>query len=155
MNESMTMNLFYHLPNIENLALNGKMSNFNLDSLVNLRYLKLKGTIYKDFNFDLLKNICNHLQTLEICIKNLDNEGIAKLLYGHHFPNLTDLTIYGNKMTRLEKKLFDGFPILQLLFISTCKNLGIIDPDSFSNLKNLTYLDLTNNSRVISPNSPI
>ena len=53
MNESMTKNIFDDLPNIEKLTLNGKMSNFNLDSLVNLRDLSLAGTINEDFNFDL------------------------------------------------------------------------------------------------------
>jgi Leucine-rich repeat (LRR) protein len=48
-------------------------------------------------------------------------------------------------LTKLEKKLFDGFPMLQTLNINYNTKLLEIDRDAFSNLKQLTSLDLSNN----------
>ena len=55
------------------------------------------------------------------------------------------LKISLSKITRVEKKLFDGFPMLQSLDLSHNSKLKTIDKDSFSNLKNLTTLLLFSN----------
>lgn len=58
--------IFGYLPNIEILELSGKLSNFNLDSLINLKKLRLIGEIMDDFNFSLFDNLCNRLEEILI-----------------------------------------------------------------------------------------
>ena len=54
---------------IEELHLHGNFSNFNLDSLVNLRELSIAGYIDKSFNFELFKNLCNQLENLNSSVR--------------------------------------------------------------------------------------
>ena len=49
------------------------------------------------------------------------------------------------ELTKLEKKLFDGFPLLESLNKTYNTQLQEIDRDAFSNLKQLTSLDLSSN----------
>ena len=137
----MIIKLLEICPNIEKVNLSNTFSNINLNCFVNLKNLSLYGNLMDDFNFDLFKNICNQLEDLSIELFNMNDEIISKLLYGHNFPNLSKLNISCSKITRLEKRLFDGFPILQSFKLSDNRELKTIDKDTFSNLKNLTHLD--------------
>ena len=138
--------LFDYLPNIEYLSLDSYLSNFNLDSLFNLKRLSLEGRLEKDFNFDLFKNICNQMEELSIELYDIDYKSLAKLFYGHQFPIMKTFTIYMCiRLTKFEKKLFDGFRMLQSLNITYNTQLQEIDRDAFSNLKQLTSLDLSSN----------
>ena len=144
------------LPNIEELILLGNFSYFNLDHLVNLKSLRLNGTIMNDFNFGLFKNLCNQLEELSISFHG-DYESIAEKLFDdHRFPNLLELMIYKCNVIRLEQKFVEKFPALLKLFMYDC-GLQIIEDDAFSNAKNLTYLSLIGNffktldKRIFSP----
>ena len=55
------------------------------------------------------------------------------------------MIIESSRITKLEKKLFDGFPMLQSLNISYNEELRIIDYDAFSSLTNLVNLYLHDN----------
>ena len=143
-NESST-NLFQMCPNIEEMYLYGDFSDINFDMFCNLKKLKLYGNLLDGFNFDLFKNIRIQLEELSIKFENMDDESIIKLLYGRNFPKISSLRICNSKITRLEKKLFDGFPMLQSLKVSHNQELKTIDKDSFSDLKSLKYLHLKNN----------
>lgn len=65
-------NIFDYLPSIENLELCGSFSNFNWDSLINLKSVKLHGEIMVDFNVDSFANLCNRLEKLAVNFSNLD-----------------------------------------------------------------------------------
>jgi len=133
------------LPYIENLNLSGYFSNFNLDNLVRLNKLCLNGKIQtEEFNFDLFKNLCSQLTSLYIDIDNIDDICLEKLFYGLNFEILSDLRIDSSRITKLEKRFFDGLRKLQILI---CRNreLRKINIDSFSNLKQLRNLDLSLN----------
>jgi hypothetical protein len=71
--------LLDQLQHIQELYFNGKLSYFNLDSLVNLRELSLSGTIDERFNFELFKNLCKQLENLKIEIKNIDENAFVNL----------------------------------------------------------------------------
>lgn len=92
-----------------------------------------------------MKNLCDHLQKLSICFSNIDDKHITQLFNGHKFPCLLKLKIESNRITKLEKKLFEGFPKLQSLNISYNEELRIIDYDAFSSLTNLVNLYLHDN----------
>ena len=144
-NNEMLTKLFEMCPNIEELYLTGDFSNISFDRFFNLKRLKLCGNLLDDFNFDVFKTICFQLEELSIKFKNIDDESIAKLLCGHNFPNLLCLKVSNSKITRLENKLLDGFPILQRLKVSNNTELKTIDLNALSNLKNLKYLHLKKN----------
>lgn len=133
--------LFDYLPNIEELGLDGKFGDLNLDNLYNLKILS---SLNDNFNFDLFKNICNQLEELNIRY-DLNNEIMFKLFDGHNFTNLKSLNISDSKITRIEKKLFDGFPMLEKLMIYLNSEIKIIDHDSFSGLKKLVHLSMRSN----------
>ena len=147
-NNDMSTKLFETCPNIEKLCLNGKFSNINLDNFVNLKNLELHGDILDGFNFDLFKNICKQLEKLSIEFKNIDDESTSKLLYGHSFPYVSYINISNSKITRFEKKLFDGFPMLQLLGVALNSELKTIDKDAFWNLKNLKMVEFAFNTEL-------
>ena len=130
------------------MSLTGQFSNVNLDSFINLKKLELSGYLLNDFNFDLFANICNQLEELNIRFKNMDDEIINKLLYCHYFPNLSVLTIFSSKITRLEKNLFNGFPMLRSLFLCENIQLKTIDKDAFSNMNNLRELLMMFNEKL-------
>ena len=135
-------------PNIEELFLSSfkQFTYINLDSFVKLKNLSLYGNLSNDFNLDLFANISNRLEELCIQLNNIDDESMSKLLFRHFFPNLSNLNISNSNITRLEKKLFEGFPMLQSLKIFRNRGIKTIDKEAFSNLKNLTNLDLSLNS---------
>ena len=136
-------------PNVESLSLNCKnLCYFNLENSNNLKYLYISGEIKnkEDFNIDLFKTICSSLTDLTIISENVDNEFIAKLLCGHNFQNLSKLIINASEITRIEKKLFDGFPVLESLYLSYNKQLETIDSCAFSSLNRLKKLSLNNNN---------
>lgn len=114
-NNDMLIQLFEICPNIEELYLGGEFSSINLDNFVNLKKLKLSGNLLIDFNFDLFENISTQLEHLFIEFSNMNNKRIGKLLCRHNFRNLSQLTVSKSKVSRFEKNLFDGFPIIQSL----------------------------------------
>lgn len=56
--------------------------------------------------------------------------------------------IFNSRIIRLDKKLFDGFPMLKKLEIATNHELKTIEIDAFSNLKNLKKLKLHYNQNL-------
>ena len=141
----------FQIQSIENLSLNGDFSYFNLDNLINLRSLTLTGTIKDDFNFDIFMNLCNQLQELTISYTNIDAHNLYKLFDGHHFSNLKTLALIVCD-TRIDKKFIDRFPMLRKFYIHRC-NLELSELDVFSNLKQLHFLDLSENRINLSASS--
>ena len=138
---SILSQLFENLPTIEYLTLNGILSNINLDSLINLKSLNLIGIVDKYFNFSLFENICNRLEILSIELNQFKD--IYRMFEGHDFSNLNSLyIIFCFNITKLEKKFFDGFRMLQKLTIHSNRQLREVD---FSDLKQLIALDLSTN----------
>ena len=147
LNKSLSTQIFVHLSNIKKLEIKGIFSDINIDDLVNLEKLSISGSIDKNFNFDLLKNVCNHLKELTIINSHFDQETISKLFYCVNFPNLFKL-IMKRVSLKLEKKLFESFPNLKSLSIIDNPmyfNTLQIDNDAFSDLTNLVCLDLRKN----------
>ena len=147
LNKSISTRLFGNLSSIRELEINGELfSDINLDDLVNLGKLSIYGKIDDEFNLELFKIICNHLQELSISFCNISNEQIAELFYGYNFPYLVKLDInHCKKITTLEKEVFEGFPMLQSLSITSNEELREIDNDAFSSLTNLVDLNLSCN----------
>ena len=144
MDESNSTRIFEHVSNIRLLEINGCFSNLNLDSLVNLENLTLNGEIKEGFNYDLFKNFCDNLQKLYTYLK-FDDDEITKLFDSYNFPRLLGLNIRESKITKLEKKFFQRFPMLHTFnFAHNCE-LKIIENDAFSSLSNLVHLKLNDN----------
>ena len=131
-----------YLPNIEILDLCGYLPYLSLDSLYNLKSLRLVGKVLDDFNFQLFDNLCNQLEGIQILISNIDDKCLSKLFYGRNFPYLTSLYLSGTGITKLEKKFLNGFPMLQKMWFPSIINLQFIDHDAFSNLTKLEVLSL-------------
>ena len=53
---NITTKLFHQLPKIQELTLSGKLSYFSLHNLVDLKMLRLEGTLNEKFNFELFNN---------------------------------------------------------------------------------------------------
>ena len=141
--ENITTKLFNQLPKIQELTLSGKLSYFSLHNLVDLKMLRLDGTLNENFNFELITNyLSNRLMALYLCIDNEDDI-FHKLLDGHHFSNLQVLRLSCN-MRRVNKKFLSQFPMLVELRMEAC-NLEMIEDDAFSNSKNLVCLHLSYN----------
>lgn len=143
MDESISTRVFEHLEHINLLRLIGSFSTVNLDRLVNLEKLVLGGVLQDDFNFSLLKSLSNNLKELS-CYLKINNDQMIKLFDGHIFPYLK-LSIRSSEITKLEKKIFEGFPMLQTLKIANNEELLSIDNDAFESLNNLVDLQLKNN----------
>ena len=134
------------MPYIEALELNATyLSEFSLDKFVHLKILCIYGNIEKDFNYGLFDNLSNQLEELKIAC-DFSNKRLVKFFYGQTFPFLSKLILYQSSITKIEKEMFDAFPSLLYLTIIKNKQLRIIDPDAFSNLKHhLCYLNLSEN----------
>ena len=143
LNNSFFTKLFEICPNIEELSLHGRYLNINIEGFVNLKKLTLVGNLMDNFNFK--KSMCKQLEELDIFFYNMNDESISKLLCSLCFPNLSKLRIDSSKITRLEKKLFEGFPMLKSLYVLHNSELKTIDKEAFSNFKNLTELVLISN----------
>lgn len=144
LNKCISTQLFENLSNLRELKIVCDVfSDINLDDLVNLGKLSISGKIDDQFNFELFKIICNNLQELSISLYNISNEQITQLFYGLSFPNLVKLNIEISKITKLEKKMFEGFPRLQSLTIANNEELRKIAKNTFSNLTNLVDLNLS------------
>ena len=137
--------IFEQIQNVEKLCLIGNLYYFNLDNLVNLKRLYIRGDICDGFNFELFKNLSNQLDHLFIAIHNYDYDTILKLINGCNFSNLQILHIADTNIRRIEKKLVEQFPRLQHFRMINC-NLEIIEDDAFSISENLILLDLRENS---------
>ena len=96
----------------------------------------------EEINFDF---IFVEIERLEI--RNSNTNEISKLLGFYHFPKLLELEIQFWDTTNINIKgnLFNRLASLKSLNINYCPNLRVIDKDSFSNLKQLVYLDLSMN----------
>lgn len=97
-----------------------------------------------DFNFGLFNNLCKQLETINIFCTNTNEKGFSKLFYGRNFPYLRDLSINDAKIVKLERKMLDGFRMLEE-FLFTNNKLRTIDHDAFSNFIKLDELYLENN----------
>ena len=91
----------------------------------------------------MINYFSNRIEKLKILY--IYNETIDNFLNSYYFPNLLELEISNCKLTRLEKKMFDEFQLLQSLKIHNNSELLKIEKDVFSNLKQLTCLDLSFN----------
>lgn len=115
-----------------------------MDNLVNLRVLSLAGKINEDFNFELFKNLSYQLENITIGLRNIDEKTLTKQFDGYNFPCLRDFTLKYFNINRLRKEVINRFSMLRRLFITNCK-IEVIESDSFSNFKQLTWLDLSEN----------
>ena len=129
---------------IEELFLEGNLSYFNLDSLVNLRKLSLYGTLNESFNFELFENLCNQLEDIKLKFDNIEEKTVVKLFENYYFPCLVNFSLRFFNLTILKKEFLDRFPMLRNLSISQCKIVKI-ESDSFANLEHLCSLDLSHN----------
>ena len=136
--------LLDQIQHIQELSLDGNLSYFKLDNLLNLKKLSLNGTINDSFNFELFNSLCNQLEDISICLRNMKENSYVKLFDGYTFPYLQKLTLRRMNITILEKEFFDRLPMLRELEISDCK-IEAIESDTFSNLEQLRFLDLSAN----------
>lgn len=142
----MPTQIFGNLSCIKELEIRAAFSNLNIDDLVGLERFKISGLVSKNFNLGMFNNVCNHLQELSINIRNINEEMISVLFYGHYFPHLVKLNIkFSNQLSKLGNLMFYGFPMLQSLSIANNQRLGLIENEAFSNLTNLVHLDLSSN----------
>ena len=143
-NDDIVRRLLDQVPHIQELHLGGYLSYFNLDNLVNLRKLLLNGSINKDFNFELFKNLCNQLEDIKIIISSIDEKTFFKLFDDYNFPYLVDFTIQFLDIKRLTREFINRLPIVRQLIITQCE-IEVIEHDSFSNMQQLTSLNLSKN----------
>ena len=143
-NDDIVTRLLDQVPHIEELQFGGRLSYFNLDSLVNLKVLSLSGFIKDNFNFELFKNLCNQLESIKINLGKIDEKTFFKLFDGYNFPYLLDLTIEFLDQKRITKEFIDRLPIHRQLNITNSK-IEVIEHDAFSNMQQLTSLNLTCN----------
>ena len=143
--ENILTPILEQLPHIEELTLNGKLSHFNLDNLVDLKSLTLSFTLdTKSFNFELFKNLCNRLTNIQIDLSYIDEETFVKLFDGYNFTHLEKFTLKHFNAKRLKKEFFNRFTTLRHLCVTCCK-FETIERDSFSDLKQLCSLNLSRN----------
>ena len=129
---------------IQEVCLFGNLSYFNLDNFVNLRVLEISGNINENFNFELFKNLCNQLENIKLGFGEIDEKTLFKLFDGYNFPYLVDFTLLYLNIKRLKKEFINHLPIHKKLNITDCL-IEVIEHDSFSNLQQLTSLDLSRN----------
>ena len=130
---------------IQEVCLFGNLSYFNLDNFVNLRVLEISGDINEKFNFELFKNLCNQLENIKISYYNIDGKKFFKLFDGYNFPYLTDFTLMYFNIKKLTKEFINRLPKPRNnLKLYECE-IDVIESDSFSNMQQLTSLDLSNN----------
>jgi len=115
-----------------------------LDSLVNLKKLSLVGNKNWNFNLKLFENLCKQLENIKISICNIEENDFLKLFDGCNFIYLEEFTIESLYMTRLKKEFIDRLPKPKKLNINTC-GIEVIESDLFSNMQQLSWLDLSNN----------
>ena len=129
--------------NIEKLNIDGNFSYFNLDNLVNLKSLGLRGKLNDNFNFEIFKSLCNQLNYLSIGFtNNIDDLTLYKLFDGYNFSNLKVLA-FMDCYIRVDKNFIGNrFPMLRDLHFQAC-TLEINELDVFSNLKQLRFLDMS------------
>ena len=143
-NEDIITRLLEQVQHVKELYLDGYISYFNLDHLVNLRMLSLSGTIDESFNFELFKNLSKQLESMHIIFKNIDEKNFIRLFDDYNFPYLVDFTIRLFNIKRFKKEFIKQFPMLRQLNI-TDSNIEVIENDSFSHLKQLCELNLCRN----------
>jgi len=143
--EKILTRLLNQIPHIQELHLDAKLSYLNLDNLVNLRVLSLYRSINENFNLELFKNLCDKLEDLTISLANIDEKTFFKLFDGYDFPNLVDFTVRNLNIKRLKKEFINRLPKPRnKLNITDCQ-IKVIESDSFSNLQQLSSLDLRRN----------
>ena len=137
------------MANVEKLTLIGNLSDFNLDNIINLQELSLKGLLHQDFNYEIFMNLGYQLTDLSINCSNIDNERMNKLFIHTNFPNLSKLSIMNTKITKLGNTIFSGFQKLRELTLCDNKELKVIDYGCFSDLKQLTRFNWIDSSFVV------
>lgn len=142
--ENIVTGLLDQLSHIKELLLDGYLSYFNLDSLVNLKKLSLVGNKNWNFNLELFENLCKQLENIKISICNINENDFLKLFDGCNFPYLEDFTIESLYMIRLKKEFIDRLPKTKKLNINKC-GIEVIESDLFSNMQQLNLLDLSYN----------
>lgn len=85
----------------------------------------------------------------------MDDEDIAELFNDCKFPYLKEFKIRSSKITRLEKALFDRFPMLRSFELCSNNEIERIDKDSFSNLKNLEKITICHNKNISESNTKL
>ena len=147
-NENILTSLLDQLSHIHELYLAGKFSYINLDNLVNLKKLSLIGVLEESFNFELFKNLCNHLEDLNIRFYDFEEKIFVKLFKNesvNRFPSLRRLTISECKIRVIERDWFSN--LQELLFLDLSGNrIERIEENAFSNLKKLETIDLSGNN---------
>ena len=141
--EDFIFSILNQVPHIQELHLEGKLSYFKLDNLVNLKVLSLSGRIDEEFNFELFKNLCKQLESIKISFY-IDEKTLFKLFNRYKFPYLVDLTIESLNIKRLKKEFINRLSKPKRLNINECE-IEIIEHDSFLNMQQLTSLNLSNN----------
>lgn len=162
-------NLLSSLTNLEILEIKWLNFPINLEKLNNLKVLKIILDIGSDL--DLLQNLGSKFYGLSIskeCFKLSDEESANKFFKRHNFSNVTHLRLklgvfnpewlrsFNNNLKRLSlsrcglKVNLDFlqsegfFPQLEYMDLSS-NSISIIKKGVFSQLKNLKYLDISNN----------
>jgi Leucine-rich repeat (LRR) protein len=69
---------------------------------------------------------------------------LFKLFDGCNFPYLVDLNIEYFKINRLTKEFINRLPMHKKLNMTNCE-IEVIESDSFSNMQQLTLLNLSSN----------
>lgn len=153
LNENITQ-LMNSFQSIEELIIDGNLSNFNLDNLVNLKSLSLRGNINDNFNLEIFKKLCKQLNYLNFNFtKNMDVLTLYKLFDGYNFSNLKVINFF-DCYVRVDKNFIgkNRFPMLRELYFQACA-LELNELDVFSNLKQLVCLNLSGSLINLSVNS--
>jgi|GEM_PF-6717146 len=121
-------------------------SHFSWESLCNLRELNLSGNELSSFSFDVFKDL-RRLKKLDLSCnklkKILENISIWKDVDIVNFPKLEEIFLSDNHLTEFPE--FYALRQVKVLFCSRNK-FNKIKTSSFSNLKHLICLDLSENN---------
>ena len=136
------------------------------DQMPNIEVLTIR-CVFLNFYFHKLnkkldiENLCNegiffnHIYNLNLRHSKIEKLSIKRCSYKHisylfsvcdNFRNLLQFDIYNCKITKIEKRMFDGISMLRSFKIeSNFDDVEKIDHDAFSNLTQLVYLDFSGN----------
>ena len=100
-----------------------------MDSLSNLKCLKLNGKIMDEFNSGLFDSLFNQLEEIQISSSNIGDKCVENLFYDRNCPKLW---VSNTRITKLENKLMlDGWISNSSNFVHFFnKELRITDVDS-------------------------
>ena len=134
-------NIREHMPNIDGFFYGIDKSS----KIFNLSVLKKELYLRNLINEDLINCFSNEIETLHI--SQMTEETFTELINSYYFPNVLEFDINFCKLSKLEKGIFDRFSLIRKLIIyASYKNDPlIVEHDAFSNLKQLTCLELRSN----------